>query len=155
MWQSPNWPRPPVCFLWRPCALAPAADRLLVGHARRVQLDLDAEPLLQPLDDHLDVHLGQAGDDLLAGLRVAVQVDRRVLLLQPPQRREHLVLVALALRLDRERHHRRRQLDARHLDRLVAGREPVAGLVSLSFATAPMSPGPNSSVWPVLAALEA
>ncbi len=22
MWQSPNWPRPPVCFLWRPCAVA-------------------------------------------------------------------------------------------------------------------------------------
>ena len=22
MWQSPNWPRPPDCFLWRPCALA-------------------------------------------------------------------------------------------------------------------------------------
>jgi hypothetical protein len=22
MWQSPNWPRPPVCFLWRPWALA-------------------------------------------------------------------------------------------------------------------------------------
>ena len=22
MWQSPNWPRPPLCFLWRPWALA-------------------------------------------------------------------------------------------------------------------------------------
>ena len=22
MWQSPNWPRPPVCFLYRPCARA-------------------------------------------------------------------------------------------------------------------------------------
>ena len=24
MWQSPNWPRPPDCFLWRPCAFAAA-----------------------------------------------------------------------------------------------------------------------------------
>ena len=87
MWQSPNWPRPPDCFLWRPWALARAADRLLVGDARRHQLDLGAEARLQPVDDHLDVDLRQAGDDLLARLLVAVQVDRRVLLLQPPQRR--------------------------------------------------------------------
>ncbi len=127
MWQSPNWPRPPDCFLWRPCARGAAADRLLVGHARRLQRDLDAEALAQPVDDHLDVHLREPGDDLLAGLLVAVQVDRRVLLLQAPQRGEHLVLVAPALGLDRERHHRRGQLQARHLDRLVARRQPVAG----------------------------
>ena len=107
--------------------LGRAADRLLVGHARRLEVDLGAEARLQPLDDHLDVDLGEPGDDLLAGLRVAVQVDRRVLLLQAAQRGEHLVLVALGLRLDRERHHRRRQLDARHRDRLVAGGQPVAG----------------------------
>ena len=41
-----------------------------------------------PLDDHLDVDLRQAGDDLLAGLRVAVEVDRRVLLLEAAQRRD-------------------------------------------------------------------
>src|SRR3954466_16203570 len=66
--------------------------------------------------------------DLLAGLIVAVQVDRRVLLLQPAQGGVDLVLVALVLGLHRERHHRRRQLDAGHVDRLVARRQPVAGV---------------------------
>ena len=104
------------------------ADRLLVGHVRRVEVDLGAEPRLQPLDDHLDMDLGEPGHDLLAGLLVAVQVDRRVLLLEAAQGGEHLLLVALALGLDREGHHRRRQLDAGHLDWLVAGGQPVAGL---------------------------
>ena len=113
--------------------LRAAADRLLVGHARRLQRDLDAEALAQAVDDHLDVHLREAGDDLLAGLLVAVQVDRRILLLQAAQRGEHLLLVAPALGLDRERHHRRGQLQRGHLDRLVARGEPVpgAGLLEL------------------------
>src|SRR5262249_25671306 len=33
------------------------ADRLQVGHARLVQLDLAAESALEPLDRDLDVHL--------------------------------------------------------------------------------------------------
>ena len=89
------------------------ADRLLVGDPRRVQLDLGAEAALHPLDQHLDVDLGQAGDDLLAGLRVAVDVEGRVLLAQPPHRRRRLLLVALRLRLVGERHHRRGQVERR------------------------------------------
>ena len=80
------------------------------------------------VDDHLDVDLRQAGDDLLAGLLVAVQVDRRVLLLQAPQGGVDLVLVALVLGLHGEGHDRRRELDPRHVDRLVARRQPVAGV---------------------------
>ena len=113
-------------LLVSPVRLGRPADRLLVGHARRLERDVGAEPGVEPIDDHFDVHLGQPGDDLLPGLRIAMQVDRRVLLLQAAQRREDLVLVALVLRLDREGHHRGRKLDARHLDRLVAGRQPVA-----------------------------
>ncbi len=108
--------------------LGAAADRLLVGHARRLEDDLGAEPRPHPLDDHLDVDLREPGHDLLARLGVAVQVDRRVLLLQAAQGGEHLVLVALGGGLHRERHDRRRELDRRHLDRLVARRQPVAGV---------------------------
>ena len=61
-----------------------------------MQLDLDAEAALHPGDDHLDVDLGQPGDDLLAGLGVAVHVEGRVLLAQPAHRRRGLLLVALA-----------------------------------------------------------
>ena len=63
------------------------SDRLEVGHLRRVKLDLGAEAALHPLDDHLDVDLRQARDDLLAGLRVAVDVERRVLLFEAVDRR--------------------------------------------------------------------
>jgi hypothetical protein len=108
--------------------LGGAPDRLLVGHARRLEVDLGAEAIAQAVDDHLDVHLRQAGDDLLAGLVVAVQVDRRVLLLEAAQRDEDLLLVALGVRRHRERHDRCRQLDLRHLDRLVPCGQPVAGL---------------------------
>ena len=120
-------------LLVAPVRARATADRLLVGHARRLERDLDAEAIAKPVDDHFDVHLGEPGHDLLAGLLVAMQVDRRVLLLQATQRGEHLLLVAPALRLDRERHHRRGQLQARHLDRLVARRKPVAraGLLEL------------------------
>ncbi len=119
-------PAAAALLLVAPVGLRLAADRLLVGDARRLQRHLGAEARAQPVDDHLDVDLRQAGDDLLARLLVAVQVDRRVLLLQAAQRGEDLVLVALGLRLHRERHHRLRQLDRRHLDRLVAVGEPVA-----------------------------
>ena len=87
MWQSPNWPRPPLCFLWRPCAFALAADRLLVGDARRLQRDLGAEARACSRSTITSTWTCERpGDDLLAGLRVAVQVDRRVLLLQAAQR---------------------------------------------------------------------
>jgi hypothetical protein len=57
-----------------------------------------------------------------------VQVDRRVLLLQPAQRGVDLVLVALVLGLHGERHDRGGEFDARHVDRLVARGQPVAGV---------------------------
>src|SRR3954454_175407 len=80
MWQSPNWPRPPVCFLWRPWGLGGPRGVFLVGHPRRLEGDLGAEAAAHALDDHLDVDLREPGHDLLARLLVAVQVDRRVLL---------------------------------------------------------------------------
>ena len=78
-----------------------------------MQLDLGAEPALHAVDDHLDVDLGEPGDDLLARLGVAVDVERRILLLQAPDRRGGLLLVALGLGLVGERHHRRGQVERR------------------------------------------
>ena len=77
--------------------------------------------------------LREPGDDLLAGLLVAMQIDRRVLLVEAPERGEHLLLFTLVARLDGERHDRRGKLDRRHLQRLVAFGEPVpgAGLLEL------------------------
>ncbi len=102
--------------------LGGALDRLLVGHARRLEGDLGAEAVLHAVHDHLDVHLREPGDDLLAGLRVAVEVDRRVLLLEAAHRGADLVLVALRLRLDRERHHGAGQAERRERDRRLLAR---------------------------------
>ena len=80
-------PAPAGLLLVAAVRLGRPADRLLVGDARRLERDLGAEARLQAVDDDLDVDLREPGDDLVAGLRVAVQVDRRVLLLQAAQRR--------------------------------------------------------------------
>src|SRR5207244_672420 len=60
-----------------------APDRLEVRDARLAQVDLDAEPPAQPVDRDLDVHLAHSREQRLAGLRVAAQRQRRVLLVEP------------------------------------------------------------------------
>ena len=103
------------------------ADRLEVRHARLVQLDLGAEAALDPLDGDLDVHLREPCEELLAGLLVAAEHERRVLLDQAAQRGDDLVLVALRLRRDREAHDRRRESERGRLGRLVLREEQVGG----------------------------
>ena len=131
------------------------ADRLQVRHARLVQLDLDAEAALEPLDGHLDVHLRQPGEELLARLLVAAELQRRVLLGQPPQRPVGLVLVALRLGVTGEAHHRRPGTwiaGASTSRSASSSRSPVC--VSLSLATAPMSPAHELRRRHVLLALQ-
>ena len=74
--QSPNWPWPPVCFLWRPCASVDGRDRLAVRNPRRLQVHLDAEPAFQLGDRHLDVQLSLSGQQQLVRLRIARVADR-------------------------------------------------------------------------------
>ena len=75
--------------------LGPAADRLAVGDAGLLQLDGDAEPARQPLDDHLQVDLALAGHDRLVHLVVHPGAEGGVLLLERRQADRELVLVAL------------------------------------------------------------
>ena len=102
-------------------------NRLLVRHARRVQLDVDVEAAVQPVDRHLDLHLREAGEELLARLLVPAHLQRRVLLRKTSQSRGHLLLVALRLGRDREAHHRLREVDVRRLDGDLVVDEHVAG----------------------------
>ena len=125
--QSPNWPWPPVCFLWRPCASVDALDRLAVGNARRLQVDVHAESPLQLGDGDLDVQLSLAGEEQLLGLRIAAVLDRRVLLLEAVHGRADLVLVAAGLRLDRVRQHRLGEHDGRKRHRAGLVAERVVG----------------------------
>ena len=103
-------------------------DRLEVRHARLVQVDVDAEAALRPLERDLDVHLAHAGEDLLARLRIAAQLERRVLLGEALDRRGDLLLLALDLRRHGEAHHRLGEAEARRLDVDLPVDEEVAGL---------------------------
>jgi hypothetical protein len=105
-----------------------ALDRLDVRHARLVQLHLDAEPALRPLDRDLDVHLAHAGQELLPRLRVAREPERRVLLREAAERLRDLVLVALRLRRHGEAHHRLREAERGRLEVVLGVDEHVARL---------------------------
>ena len=128
-------------LLVAPVGLRGTSDRLVVGHAGRLERYLGAEALSHPIDDHLHVHLGQAGHDLLAGLRVAVHVDRRVLLLQAPQSRVDLLLIALRLGLHRECHHRPWQVRHVQVHVAVLGGEHVSGVGLLQLGHCADVPG--------------
>ena len=136
--QSPNWPWPPVCFLWRPCA---SVDALIVSRYgirggfrftstpnRRFSFATVTSMCSCPWPD----------EQQLLGLRIAAVVDRRVFLLEPVHRGADLVLVAAALRLDGVGQHRLGKLHRRERrpDRALS---PSVSLVSVSFslATAP------------------
>ena len=65
--------------------------------------DGGAELALEPLDGHRDVALALGPEQLLAGLGLALDADRRVLLDEAVEGRAHLVQVGLRLRLDGDR----------------------------------------------------
>ena len=98
-----------------------------------VELHVHAEAPLEPVDRDLDVDLAHPREQLVAGLRVAAQDERRVLLGEPPQRACDLLLVALRLRRHREAHHRLREVELRRLDSFSqsSSRSPVVVLLQL------------------------
>ena len=126
--QSPNWPWPPVCFLWRPCASTRAVIVSRYGNAGRLEQHFDAEAALQLRDRDLDVHLALAGEQQLVGLRIALVLDGAVFFLEAMHRRADLVFVAAALRLDRVRQHRLGKRDLREGDAGGLVGERVVGL---------------------------
>ena len=72
--------------------------------------------------------LAHAPQDQLGGLDVALEPDRRLLGDDPLQPGRELVLVGLALRRDRDRQQRLGHVPGRDEQRVVLGREGVAGL---------------------------
>src|SRR6266545_2403511 len=102
-------------------------DGLAVGHLRLADVRLDPELALHPVDQHLEVQLAHAGDDGLAGVLVGPDLEGRVLLGEPLDRDAQLLLVALRLRLDRDRDHRGRELHRLQHDRVLLVAQRLAG----------------------------
>src|SRR4051794_14150974 len=81
-------------------ALGRTPDRLAVGDLWLADVRGDAEFADHPVDEDVEVELTHPGDQRLAGLRVGVDPERRVLLGQALQGDPELVLVGLRLGLD-------------------------------------------------------
>src|SRR5436189_84950 len=101
MWQSANWPRPPVCFLWRACAFAFHLSVLGAEHVARVRV----------------LELGHGAD--VAGAEAIGLLG--VLALRDQQRADALLLVRAAVdKLVVSGHH-----DLEHAEVVDAARERV------------------------------
>src|SRR3712207_3177881 len=99
--------------------LGRARDRLHKGHLRRPRLDLDPVPMLDALQRELDVHLGEAGEDVLARRLGALQLERGVLIDHAPYRVEDLLFLTARLGADGERRRRLGKLDGLERHRLL------------------------------------
>ncbi len=83
-----------------PLNLGPPVDRLLVGDAGHLHMDLKPELPFEPIDRDLQVGLPHPCQDDLFGLRIAANPQRRVLLSEAVQPHAQLLLVPLCLRHD-------------------------------------------------------
>src|SRR5262249_43527284 len=108
-------------------ALGRLADRLLVRDLGLADVGLDAELALQAVHQDLEVQLAHARDLGLARVLVGLDLEGRVLLHELREAGPELLLVALRLRLDRERDDGRREVDRLEHDRLVGVADGVAG----------------------------
>ena len=95
---TPNWPWPPLCFLYLPSASACVRDALAVGDEHLLGGHLDAELARQPLGGDRQMGLARAPQDGLVRLVDPLDEEGRVLLLQPVEPGHQLVLVAFGLR---------------------------------------------------------
>ena len=109
--QSPNWPWPPVCFLWRPCASVGAV--IVSRYGIRGSLRFTSTPnrrfSFATVTSMCDCPWPASSSSFVCAITRVV--DRRILLLQAMERRADLFFVAAALRLDRVRDHRLWKLD--------------------------------------------
>ena len=96
-------------------------------------------------DRDLDVHLAHPGEELLAGLRVAAELERRVLLVQAPQALATLSSSPFVFGVTAKliTGSGKPSFGSSTSSSWSASRSPVC--TSFSFATAPMSPAPNAS----------
>src|SRR3954465_7933952 len=125
---SPNWPAPPVCFLWRGWASgragdAPAdpvfgarGDRLAVRDLRRARLHFDAVALLHALEHQFEMQIRKPADHALVQLLVVLDAKARIFLAEPLQRGCELLLLTLVRGLDREAEHRHREIERLQVD---------------------------------------
>ncbi len=104
---TPNWPWPPVCFLYFPSASAPVVIVSRNGMSTSSISTSTPNFRAEALPGHRQVRLTRAPEDGLVGLVHPLDHQDRVLLLEAVEADHQLVLVALRLRPQADREHRR------------------------------------------------
>ncbi len=128
MSQMAYWPWPPDCLTWRPCPSALPVNVSRSGTITSRRSTLTPKRALQPVERHLGVGLAHHPEHQLAGLRVLLDAQARVLGGEPAERGGELVLVGLGRGLDRDRQQRLGHRPRLEHQRLVDAGEGVAGL---------------------------
>src|SRR5690606_9329154 len=98
--------------------LADLRDRFAVRDLRRADIGFDFEFALHAVDDDLKVKFTHTGENGLTGFMVDRNAQGRIFAAEALQRRGHLLLVGLRLRLDGKFDHRRREVHLLKDDRL-------------------------------------
>ena len=104
------------------------SDRFFVGNLWRMQRDLDVIALFQFLYDGFDMELAGTGENKLFGLRVAVEMQRRIFLKYFMQRSGDLFLIVARFWLDGKGYRGLRVFDLWINDRLGFIAQRIAGL---------------------------
>ena len=113
--------------------LGAPADRLAIRNLRRLELDLHVVAFLKPADDNLQMLLPVAGQQKFLGLRVAVEIERRVLFENFVNAAAETVFVVSRLGLNGVGDRRQRNLGFGEFDRVGLVPEAVAGQSVLEF----------------------
>ena len=100
---TPNWPCPPLCFLWRPSASAVPLTVSRKGSLTSSRWTSTPNFPRQSFEDNLEVELPEPGEHGLVRLVVSVDTEREVLLLKAVEGGHQLVLVAGGVRADSDR----------------------------------------------------
>ena len=77
-----------------------AHDRFLIRDLGAADVRFHAEFALHAVDQHFEMQLSHAGDDGLTRIGIARHTERRIFFGKAMERRAHLFLVGLRLRLD-------------------------------------------------------
>ena len=120
-------------FLVTVIGLGVSRDRFPVSDFRLVGDDVEVETLLEPVADHVQMQLADAGDDQFVRLCVPAHAERRIFVGDLVQARRNLLLVATGLGFHGESEHRLGEPRQRQLLGRRAGSQRVADVQIFDF----------------------
>ncbi len=103
------------------------ANRFTKRHFRLTHVGFNLKLTQHPINDNLEMQLTHTGNNRLRRFLIRTNPERRILLRQFLERKSHLLLILLRLRLNRHRNHRLRELHHFQENRLLLFRQSISG----------------------------